>query len=40
MTTEQAFEIMAKDRGEGFEADILDTFFEIKSELESLLENE
>ena len=34
MTIDEAFEIMERDRGEGFEAIILDTFFELRSKLE------
>lgn len=36
MSVEQAFEIMGKDRGESFEAAILDVFFDAKDELEHL----
>lgn len=38
MSVEQAFEIMGKDRGEGFEAVILDVFFDAKNELEHMSE--
>ena len=37
MSIDEAFAIMEKDRGESFEADILDIFFDLKEELERLL---
>ncbi len=37
MSLEQAFEIMAKDRGESFEPIILDTFFDMSEELTEIM---
>ena len=37
MSIDQAFAIMEKDRGESFEPEILDIFFETRGELERLL---
>ncbi len=37
MTIEEAFAIMEKDRGENFEPEILDVFFDLREELERLL---
>lgn len=38
MSIEEAFAIMEKDRGEGFEPEILDVFFGLRGELEHILE--
>lgn len=38
MSIDEAFAIMEKDRGEGFEPEILDTFFGLRKELEGILE--
>jgi len=37
MSVDEAFKIMAPDRGEGFEAEILDVFFELHDELEGMI---
>ena len=37
MTIDEAFAIMEKDRGENFEPEILDVFFDLRDELERLL---
>lgn len=37
MTIDEAFAIMEKDRGENFEPEILDVFFDLREELERLL---
>lgn len=37
MSIDEAFAIMEKDRGESFEAEILDVFFDLREELERLL---
>lgn len=39
MSLEQAFEIMAKDRGESFEPIILDTFFDMGEELNEVMKD-
>lgn len=38
MSIDEAFAIMERDRGEGFEPEILDTFFGLREELEQMLE--
>lgn len=38
MSIDEAFAIMEKDRGEGFETEILDTFFGLREELERILD--